>query len=98
MHNAYLYLWFKFGIVGLVVFLISFGAKIREGIVLLRTVGDDARRASVMAAVAILTAMLVITITSPQFYARDSILIIALCWASIASSIPRVTREGSATT
>ena len=87
IHNAYLYLWFKFGIVGLLVFLTSFGAKIRQGILRLRDVGDEVQRASVMAAVAILAAMLEITITSPQFYARDSILIIAICWATIASSV-----------
>jgi O-antigen ligase len=92
MHNAYLYLWFKFGIVGLVVFLVSFGAKIKEGILWLRAVTDEPRRASVMASVAILVAMLEITITSPQFYARDSILIITLCWATIASSVSRTHR------
>jgi putative inorganic carbon (hco3(-)) transporter len=94
MHNAYLYLWFKFGIVGLVVFLTSFGAKIRQGILWLRNVGNEVQRASLMAAVAILVAILEITVTSPQFYARDSILIITLCWALIGSSAPEKGQRG----
>jgi O-antigen ligase len=87
MHNAYLYLWYKFGLVGLVVFLTAYLLKIKAGIAWLTNCGSDTRRAFVMAAVAILIAMLQITITSPQFYARDSILIITLCWATIASSV-----------
>jgi O-antigen ligase len=95
IHNAYLYLWFKFGIVGLIVFLTAFLSKIRVGITWLANCGNDARRVSVMAAVAILVAMLEITITSPQFYARDSILIITICWATIGSSLSG-TREKKA--
>jgi O-antigen ligase len=87
MHNAYLYLWFKLGLIGLVVFLTAFVSKIKAGYTWLKTCGDDTRRVPVMAAVAILVAMMEITITSPQFYARDSILIIVLCWATIASSV-----------
>jgi O-antigen ligase len=87
MHNAYLYLWFKLGLIGLVVFLTAFVSKIKAGYTWLKTCGDDTRRVPVMAALAILVAMMEITITSPQFYARDSILIIVLCWATIASSV-----------
>ena len=84
VHNAYLYLWFKLGILGLVAFLASYGGKILAGVRLALGHRDHPRRPLLLSAVAILIAMLLISITSPQFYARDSVLIITLCWGTIA--------------
>lgn len=85
IHNAYLYLWYKLGIVGLITFLAAYGGKLLEGIRLARRDRDHRFRPFVLASVAILTSMLQVSLTSPQFYARDSILIITLCWGTIAA-------------
>jgi len=101
-HNAYLYLWFKLGIAGLLVFLIAFVDKVREGIRSARvdqyfSDGSAEGRPFVLASVAILTAMLLLSFTSPQFYSRDSILVMSICWATIASSV-NYSRAGAVTT
>ncbi|MBM4168829.1 MAG: O-antigen ligase family protein [Ignavibacteria bacterium] len=87
VHNAYLYLWFKLGLPGLVIFLVMYLSKIRDGLrVAWTNQVDKSLRPFLVAAVAILVAMLQISVTSPQFYARDSILIITICWATISAA------------
>lgn len=94
-HNAYLYLWFKFGLFGLVSFMTAYLAKIVIGIRFLRTNKlSSAHRSLILASIAILIAMLQVSVTSPQFYVRDSILIIALCWAMIAAGVSTEARGG----
>lgn len=90
VHNAYLWLWFKLGAAGLVLFLAAYGAKIVSGIRLLR--GDVLDRGPVIAAIALLIAMLVVSLTSPQFYARDSVLIIVISWALISQTVAEARR------
>lgn len=79
-HNAYLYLWFKLGILGLVTFLGAYFLKLRDGYRAYRNAVDPSIRALLVSILSSLVAMLFVTVTSPQFYARDSILIIALGW------------------
>ncbi len=86
-HNAYLYFLFKLGIAGLLIFLVAYFSKIRAGIHRLREEWRSPLRPYQLASVAILVAMVQISITSPQFYARDSILIIVLCWGTIAARV-----------
>lgn len=94
-HNAYLYLWFKFGLFGLACFMTAYLAKIVIGIRFLRTCAlTSEHRVFTLASIAILIAMLQVSITSPQFYARDSILIIVLCWAMIAAGVSTHARPG----
>lgn len=90
VHNAYLWLWFKLGAAGLVLFLAAYGTKLVSGIRLLRAGAPG--RGMVIAAVALLIAMLVVSLTSPQFYARDSVLIIAICWALISQRLAEARR------
>jgi hypothetical protein len=85
IHNAYLWLWFKLGAAGLLSFLVAYAGKIRSGFRTI-TITNNADRPFVIAAVALLCTMLIISVTSPQFYARDSVLVIALCWAILARS------------
>lgn len=86
VHNAYLWLWYKLGAAGLLVFLALYLAKLKAGLFMIRHLEEH--RALGVTAVALLAGMMVISLTSPQFYARDSVLIIALCWAVLAS-VPR---------
>jgi O-antigen ligase len=86
VHNAYLFLWFKLGLPGLVIFMVAYLAKIVHGIKKLRSSLDKRFKPWVLAAVTTLIVMLLVSMTSPQFYARDSVLIIALCWAVIGAS------------
>jgi O-antigen ligase len=86
VHNGYLYLWFKLGIFGLLVFLGTFLAKISQGVRIIRERNVLFRNPFVLASTAILIAMLQVSFTSPQFYARDSVLIICICWATIAAA------------
>lgn len=85
VHNAYLFLWFKFGLVGLLLFMTAFLSKAWLGVKLSQRLMQGIPRASVLASAAILLAMVQISFTSPQFYTRDSVLIIGLCWATIGA-------------
>ena len=86
VHNAYLYLWFKLGIIGLITFLVAFLSKAWLGIRISLRDRTNTLRPQVLCSTAILVAMVQVSITSPQFYARDSVLIIAICWATIAAA------------
>lgn len=83
VHNAYLWLWFKLGLAGLAVFLALYIGKIKAAINALRRTGQN--RPLAITAVALLIGMMIISFTSPQFYARDSVMIIALCWAVLSA-------------
>ncbi|MGH2569528.1 MAG: O-antigen ligase family protein [Bacteroidota bacterium] len=84
IHNGYLYIWHKLGLPGLVVFLVAFLTKIVRGVKLSRII-ESPIRPWVLAATTTLLVMLLLSFTSPQFYSRDSVLIICLCWATIES-------------
>lgn len=85
VHNAYLFLWFKVGLFGLITFMASYLLRLRQNLEAFRKQHNPARRAMLLGCFAILAVMIPLSITSPQFYARDSVLIIAICWG-IASA------------
>jgi O-antigen ligase len=82
-HNAYLFLWFKLGIVGLITFLSAYLLKLRDCYRAYRKVQDRFVKSTQLGIFCTLTTMLLISVTSPQFHTRNSILIIALAWAII---------------
>ncbi len=85
VHNAYLFLWFKLGLFGLITFMAAYLLRLRQNFEAFRKQHNPARRAMLLGCFAILAVMIPLSITSPQFYARDSVLIIAICWG-IASA------------
>jgi O-antigen ligase len=85
-HNAYLYIWFKLGIVGLLTFLYSYFEKLVFAIKLRKKMEDKLLSNLLLASALILIAFSFISITSPQFYHRPSILIMTILWAIICYS------------
>ena len=86
VHNGYLFLWMKTGLMGLAAFLLAYLAIIKTGWRIYKSdpTTFDAHLAAGIASV--LVAMLVVSLTSPQFITRDSILIITMGWAAIGSA------------
>lgn len=94
IHNAYLSLWFKLGFVGVAVFVVAFLHRIIDGVqIALFDNVPQSMRPFFLSSIAILIAMIPISITSPQFYARDSILIISICWGTIVSARQSMNRS-----
>lgn len=77
-HNAYLFIWFKLGLVGLVSFLVFYVRGILATLAALRVVSDQNARALLAAGAALLLAFLPLSVTSPQYYGKSSALVIVL--------------------
>lgn len=85
VHNGYLFLWFKVGLAGLMCFLLAYGAMLRDAYKLFREQPETFESHLLAGVIAVLVAMSVISLTSPQFITRDSILIISSCWAIVGA-------------
>jgi O-antigen ligase len=77
-HNAYLYMLYKLGIVGLGAFAAFYVRALHRAWQSLRESGDGAARVAMTAGLALLLAFLPLSLTSPQYYDKSSALIIAL--------------------
>jgi O-antigen ligase len=77
-HNAYLYMLYKLGIVGLGAFAVFYVRALRRVWQSVREAGDGAARIAMTAGLALLLAFLPLSLTSPQYYDKSSALIIAL--------------------
>jgi len=105
VHNGYLFLWFKLGFFGLLTYLMTFGSMIVDASAMLKRRAGQFESYLLVGISSLLLSMLIISLTSPQFIARDSILIINLSWAYIGSehlreeqSAPRLGKVSSTTT
>ena len=78
VHNAYLYLIFKTGILGTLAFFIFFFSGIKEGMRRIREESDLFVKAVRLGIMSSLLAMIPLSITSPQFVQKDSILLISV--------------------
>ncbi|MBI1807849.1 MAG: O-antigen ligase family protein [Ignavibacteria bacterium] len=85
VHNGYLFLWLKLGLFGLMAFLFAYVTMIRDGYRMTKAQKNEFSGYLLSGLLSVLVAMLAVSITSPQFITRDSILIIILCWAMIGS-------------
>jgi O-antigen ligase len=94
-HNAYLYLWYKVGLLGLMAFLYAYFEKIIHAIKIRKKTKDNILRNLILSGSIILTAFLFISITSPQYYHRPSILIITILWAIISYAKGNVQNQES---
>lgn len=77
-HNAYLFIWFKLGIVGLATFLVFYVRGIRTTLAAIRTVRSRDAKALLAAGAALLLAFVPLSFTSPQYYGKSSALVIVL--------------------
>jgi O-antigen ligase len=77
-HNAYLYILYKLGIVGLGAFAAFYVRALRRTWRSLRDSGGGVSKIAMMAGLALLLAFLPLSLTSPQYYDKSSALIIAL--------------------
>ncbi len=77
-HNAYLYLLYKLGIVGLGAFAAFYARALRRVWRSLRESVDVSARIAMTAGLALLLAFLPLSLTSPQYYDKSSVLVIAL--------------------
>jgi O-antigen ligase len=85
VHNGYLFLWFKLGIIGLSLFFMTYVYQIREAIATIARCRFPLDSYLLRVIISLLVALLAISITSPQFITRDSILVIVTCWALIGA-------------
>ncbi len=78
VHNAYVYFWFKTGLLGLLSLLLFYFAAIRHSLRCYFQQTEMYDQALALGIFSLLIAMAVVSITSPQFIQKDSLLIMAL--------------------
>lgn len=83
VHNAYLYLWLKLGLPGLVAFLAWYVTVIVHGYRAYRANEDAFVKPLLLSVTSIMLAMIPLSITSPQYIQKDSILFLALAMGFI---------------
>jgi O-antigen ligase len=82
-HNAYLYLLFKLGIIGLLTYLIIYFQKLYYCWKEFKQTEKTITKNLLFIVLITLIGFFLISITSPQFYYRPSILVIVICWGII---------------
>ncbi len=80
IHNGYLFLLFKFGIVGFVLFISMYMKRVVTLVRLWQGTSFTDENPFVSAILLISLMMLFISVTSPQFYDRGSLLILSITW------------------
>ncbi len=78
LHNAYLFVWLKTGLVGLVAFLVFYLRGVRMTARAAYGSSDPLVRGLLMSGAAVLIAAIPLSFTSPQFYDKSSALVLAL--------------------
>jgi len=78
LHNAFLFIWLKLGLVGLASFLVFYFRGLRLTVLALARTHSPVIRALLAAGMAVLIAALPLSFTSPQFYDKSSALVLAL--------------------
>lgn len=84
VHNVYLFLMFKIGLAGTLMFLYFYGRMIRQGYRNYRIQTDAILKAVMLGVLSYLIAMLPLSVSSPQFIQKDSILLIAVGMAILS--------------
>lgn len=92
-HNAYLFIWFKLGIFAVISFLGFYFANLRVCWKIFRSAGQKSERGILTAATAILIAMIPLSMSSPQFIQKDSLLVIALITSYVTVMAEELTAQ-----
>lgn len=83
IHDGYLFLLFKFGIIGTVMYLTFFGYMfVQTAVQVPGKTGYD--KMLLISFVTLMIVMLIVNVTSPQFYNRGSILVLTIIWGIAA--------------
>ena len=85
IHNVYLFMMFKFGVVGTMLYLSFYFMKMFDAIKLALNYNSSFEKIIMTGFVSIMLVMLIISVTSPQFYDRASVLILSVFWGVIDS-------------
>ena len=94
-HNAYLYLWFKLGIFGLLTFLGFYFMNLFACLKVFKRTTELVDKGILLGMLGMFIAMIPLSITSPQFIQKDSILIIALACSYITVVREKLSQVGS---
>ena len=78
IHNGYLSVWFKLGIIGLAIFITIYLITFKKSILIYYQSESNYIRAVALTIISCVFSMLILNISSPQFYAFDSVLYITL--------------------
>ncbi|MGC8653000.1 MAG: O-antigen ligase family protein [Candidatus Kryptoniota bacterium] len=85
IHNVYLFMMFKFGAVGTVLFIVFYFRKIFEATRVAINHTSLFERVIMTGFISVMLVMLIISFTSPQFYDRAAVLILSVFWGVIDS-------------
>jgi O-antigen ligase len=80
IHNAYLFLLFKFGVVGFLLFFAMYAKRFSALITFWRKTSSEFENALVSIGVVISLMMLFLSFTSPQFFDKGALMILAIVW------------------
>ncbi len=78
IHNGYLLVWFKSGILGLILFLSLFFVLIKESYAAIKKSTSTIHKSLSISSFSVLIGLLLVNNTSPQFFHFDSLLIVIL--------------------
>ena len=78
IHNAYLYFWFKTGLIGLLSLLIFYFSAIKNCYSCLGKYKNSELSSLFIGIFALLISMAIVSVSSPQFIEKDALLIIAM--------------------
>lgn len=78
VHNVYLFLWLKLGIFGLTTFLVFYLSVVIHGYRAYRRTEDPFLKPLTLGITSVMVAMIPLSITSPQFIQKDSILFLSI--------------------
>ncbi|MGA7304961.1 MAG: O-antigen ligase family protein [Rhodothermales bacterium] len=86
IHNGYLSMWYRFGIVGFVVSMVIWVTAIAKGIRIARITDNRYRAILCVLATSVLCSMLVSAITSGPFYQMDTLLVLTMLFAFVSAA------------
>lgn len=96
IHNGYINLWFKFGIAGLIVILGISYKLVQKSYSFLRKESDWLQRTILKTIVAAWIGAIAVSVTSPQFYSFDGIMLLVVftAYTSYRLSAPNIAPVG----
>jgi O-antigen ligase len=95
IHNGYLSVWYKFGLFGLLTFLSLSVLIIYKGNKALILVKSHNTKSMLIASISLIFGLLLVNITSPQYYSFDGMLLIGLIAAFISLELQNQNSNGA---
>ncbi len=87
IHNAFLFLLYKLGIVGMALYLIYYLYILTKTAAYAFRCSEESTRLMLLSFVSVMCVMLIVSITSPQFYDRVAILVLTTVWGISAGTM-----------